>query len=168
MPETALVFVGERHLALIDLDDLPLVIGRTWHALEKVNTTYAYARIGNRTTYLHRLVAKTPPGLHTDHRNGNGLDNRRENLRIATRSQNKANVSPPRGRRAVHRSQFKGVHWDAHAGKWRAMITVDTRGRHIGLFADERAAALAYDIEAFKVWGEFAQLNLLGQSERAA
>jgi hypothetical protein len=96
---------------------------------------------------MHRVLCNTPKGKQTDHRNGNGLDNRRMNLRVATKTQNMQN----RRKLTKASSQFKGVHWHKQHRKWCAVI----QGRHIGLFHVEMEAALAYEARAKKAFGKF-------------
>lgn len=103
---------------------------------------------------MHRLIfsLKWTPTTEIDHKNGNGLDNRRENLRIATRSQNAANRFKRGGS-----SKFKGV---CIAGKrWKAGIRQDGKSYHLGTFDTEEEAALAYNASATIRFGEFARLN---------
>lgn len=122
-----------------------------------------------RHMYVQRSVRKpgaertTEERLHTfltgwslvDHQNGNGLDNRRSNLREATVAQNSANSRL--SRRST--SGFKGVTWYKRCSRWRAHIKVDQKQRHLGYFDDPTAAAKAYDAAALDVFGDFARLN---------
>lgn len=102
-------------------------------------------RDGRETTVsMHQLIC----GKGADHINGDGLDNRRANLRPATPAQNAAN------RRAV-RSGLKGVTFHKKSGRWQAAIAK----RYLGLFATEAEAGAAYDRAAVERWGEFARLN---------
>ena len=98
-----------------------------------------------------------------DHINGDGLDNRRCNLRLATQRQNSANVRPRTqnlGRPVT--SQFKGVGFHKKGQKWRAYIGIDGKQSHLGLFQNEIDAALAYNAAAKIHYGEFARLNEIG------
>lgn len=116
---------------------------------------YAYRNAGNgRTELLHRFITECPPELEVDHENGNGLDNRRENLRICNRRQNGAN----RGPSPANTSGFKGVvnygtHFVAYVGARHQ------QSRYVGCFRTAEAAARAYDEEARRIWGEFAYQN---------
>jgi hypothetical protein len=154
-PEARAVPVGDRgHVALVDAADYDLVAAHRWRLLTpRTGGPYAACSIGGRTVMLHRLLLDEPPGLDVDHRNGIGLDNRRANLRAATRSENGANQGPRPGS-----SSFKGVS-RARGGRWQASIKVGGRSRALGYFADEESAARAYDRAARATWGEFARCN---------
>jgi hypothetical protein len=104
--------------------------------------------------YMHKLITGY---ARTDHKNGYPLDNTDGNLRDADQSHNLANRGKGR-RAATATSQYKGVDLMS-SGLWRARIKVDRQQRHLGVFADEEAAARAYDAAAVEAWGEFAQLN---------
>lgn len=106
--------------------------------------------------YLHREVMQTPKGFDTDHINGNKLDNRRENLRISSRSENNMNQKKTRGV-----SKYKGVCWHKQRSKWKAEIKLNGIKKHLGLFTSEEAAAEAYDQAAKELFGNFAKTNLL-------
>ncbi len=116
---------------------------------------YAHAYFGGRKIYLHRLVMGEPGGRLVDHRNGDGLDNQKHNLRIASRRQNNAN------RPAQSSTGYRGV-FLVESGRYRASISDRTNGkksRQIGTFDTAEQAARAYDVEALREFGEFAQLN---------
>ncbi len=104
--------------------------------------------------YMHVLIMGRRDGYIVDHRNRDGLDNRRENLRWATCGQNQFNRAGRRGS-----SRFKGVSLDSLTRRWRAQIGVDYGSRYIGLFDDEVVAARAYDRKALELFGEYAYLN---------
>jgi HNH endonuclease len=97
----------------------------------------------------------TDPRVEVDHKSGDGLDNRRENLRICTSSQNQANRRKWQGTS----SQFKGVGWVRRVGKWQAQLSVNRKGVHLGYFTDEVEAGMAYDSAAREHFGAFAFTN---------
>jgi hypothetical protein len=111
---------------------------------------------------MHRLITGAPAGVEVDHRNGNGLDNRRSNLRLATTSQNQGNQRLSR----ANTSGFKGVHWDKHRAKWKASIAGDNNDKHLGHFTDPSEAAHAYDSAARLRFGRFASVNFPQLGER--
>lgn len=149
-------------VALVDDEDYMLVSEYRWRIWEAAarpghgaSGPYAVANYykanGRRSVIkMHKLLTGN---VQTDHVNGNGLDNRRENLRKATGSQNGAN------RKGWGKSNFLGVDWQSDAGKWRARVKKFGVRRSLGLFATEEAAALAYDEAAREIHGEFARLN---------
>lgn len=147
-------------VAIIDDADLQLVEGRRWCATvdrkAKSPRMYAVTNIvkadGQRSMLrMHRLITGALSGQLVDHRNHDGLDNRRGNLRVATLSQNGGNARSASG--------YKGVGWHKQRGKWRAYIEVNRQARHLGLFDDPWEAAQAYNAAAREAWGEFAHLN---------
>jgi AP2 domain/HNH endonuclease len=93
--------------------------------------------------------------MHVDHINGNGLDNRRTNLRPATSAENARNRRSQRG----SSSPYKGVSWIRSRRNWRANLRVGDRLIHLGSYTDPADAARAYDAAALKYFGEFARLN---------
>ena len=105
---------------------------------------------------MHSLIIGIKPGYEPDHVNGDRLDNRRSNLRHATRSQNMANKKARQGT-----SLYKGVSWSKCSKKWRADIMKNRKQQYIGSFATESEAAAAYNRVAVILFGEFARLNRL-------
>jgi hypothetical protein len=104
---------------------------------------------------MHRLIAGAPKGFDVDHINGNKLDNRRDNLRVATRSENNYN----KGTQVNNTSGYKGVCWSKQRKKWRSRIVVEGREMHLGFFHCKHEAAEAYNKAALNYHGEFAQIN---------
>lgn len=147
--------------ALIDDADYDLISQYRWSAKPGPWGWYAMAGIRrdgkNTTLYMHRLILGNPAS-HVDHRNGNGLDNTRANLRLATASQNQQNSRPRRGAS----SRYKGVFLDR--GMCRAAIGPAGHRKYLGTFASEEAAAVAYDAAAREMFGEWAQLNFPEES----
>lgn len=139
--------------ATVDLDDLPKVIGKNWYAAKGKHTFYAL-RDGQK---MHRLLAAVPDGQVVDHKDGDGLNNRRENLRICNTIHNTWNQRLRRD----NLSGFKGVQFHRTTGKWRARIRVLGKLISLGLHEDKVAAAKAYNRAAVEHFGEFARLNEL-------
>lgn len=106
---------------------------------------------------MHRMIAKTPKGMFTDHKDGDRLNNQKNNLRVCTISQNCKNYSKP----ITNTSGYKGVSWEKPRQKWKVQIKCNTHKIHIGLFVDIKDAALAYNQAALLYHGEFAHLNII-------
>jgi len=146
-------------MALIDDEDFELVNQRRWHILPYENTTYAASSVWDKvskkdkTIRMHRFIMSAPQGLEVDHINGNGLDNRRSNLRLATRAQNQHN----RGLNRNNKSGFKGVVWYPRYNKWLSVIIVDGQRKHLGYFSELEDAVAAYQEAALRYQGEFAR-----------
>lgn len=117
---------------------------------------YAHVSIGGKIVLLHRLFTDAPKGMLVDHINHNTLDNRQENLRLCTRSQNMWNR-----KRACGVSKYKGVVRYQHRarGLWGAAIVLNNQRMHLGTFEKEEDAALAYNMKALELFGEYACLN---------
>lgn len=143
--------------ALIDEDDFDRVDKWYWSSLKREPySPYAFRKVSNSVVYLHRFIMNAPAGTDVDHRNGNGLDCRKTNLRICSHSQNQCNY---RKTRSITSSIFKGVTWDKSRGLWAASIKKDRICSYLGRFTDEEDAARAYDRAAQELFGEFARLN---------
>lgn len=151
---------------VIDLVDYDKVGGYSWHAARnhKLDLWYAYRNLHSgkdvRTiTSLHQfLMGKPPVGKEIDHKDGDGLNNRRSsNLRFATRTQNLQNSRKQKDTT----SRFKGVSFYKRTGKWRARVQKAGTTAYLGHFKIEADAAKAYDLEAKKLFGAFAKLNFL-------
>ncbi len=106
---------------------------------------------------MHSLIINPPENFVVDHINHNGLDNRKANLRLATRTQNNCNRRK-HNRNKCH-SRFKGVSWHKHRKRWSAQINIYRKRKSLGYFEDETEAAKAYDKAAKKYHKEFAYLN---------
>jgi hypothetical protein len=144
-------------VALVDDVDLPMLLAMgAWQAQHNGATTYARKSvwIDGRATSVNMHSVILGVSL-VDHVNGDGLDNRRANLRAATSAQNAQN----RRRRSDNTSGYKGVSWHRSSERWSAYITADGRRHHLGRFDDPTDAARAYDTAARELHGAFAALN---------
>lgn len=145
-------------VAIVDDEDFDRVSAFKWQACESEKGGWyacrtAYNTITNRPmVYLHRFILGSPKS-HVDHRNRNGLDNRRKNLRIASRSQNQANVTLRRD----NTLGYKGV--VLRRGGWGAQIRHQGSRQWLGVHPTKETAARAYDTKALELFGEFACLN---------
>ena len=143
---------------VIDDDDWFLVKDYKWYVMKNHDTFYAasHTRKPNgiwTTTYMHRLLMGNP-NSQVDHRNGNGLYNRRSNLRLCTNQENSYNRHTVRGS-----SIYKGVCWHKRDKKWESHISVNRKRKFLGYFNNEVEAAKAYDTAATELYGEFARTN---------
>ncbi len=147
-------------VAMVDDEDYPLLSQFKWHAMVKDHTSYAMRRVRSvkgrqKPVLMHRVIMSAEPGVEIDHKDGNGLNNMRANLRPCTRHQNARNV------RGWGTSKFKGVSWYPKYQKWRSVIYPDKKQILLGYFPSETEAALAYNRAAGNHFGEFARLNQL-------
>lgn len=146
-------------VVIIDDADAPLVAGYRWRAGRGRNTWYAYTvirRDGKRLApRMHQVIMNSQRGEIVDHRDRDGLNNRRSNLRKCTTAQNICNGC----NRKNNTSGFHGVSWDKSRQRWSAAIKYSRRMTHLGRHATAEAAARAYDAAARQYHGEFARLN---------
>jgi hypothetical protein len=164
------VTLTQNKVALID-DSHAYISHKNWHAIRSTKnpkyTWYAARRVYRKGTksymiYMHIEIMEhilnrpLKKDEEVDHKNNDGLDNRSENLRIATHSQNLYNQ---RIRSTKKTSQYKGVCWDKERNKWSAQINMNKKQIHIGRFESERDAAIAYDTLLKTIAGTFARLN---------
>lgn len=142
--------------ATVDVGDLDLVHNRTWHALQNKWTAYAcsdaYEAEGRLPALrMHRVIMAPDPGFVVDHIDGNGLNNCRANLRIASETQNNQNQRL----KANNTSGVKGVCWHRARGKWFAQISCNGKRMGIGYFANIEDAAAAYAKASNELHGQF-------------
>jgi len=142
--------------AIVDDDDYDYLSQFKWYCS---SDGYAQRMVrengGRHTVRMHRVILNTPKGMDSDHINRNKLDNRRSNLRIATRSENQANkrnqINSTSGR--------KGVVWNRRARKWQVKIEFRGERIHLGYFDDIDDASNAYKVKAEELFGEFARVE---------
>jgi hypothetical protein len=139
-------------VALISPEDSHLLQHR-WHVCTKRRYACRNLKRGTkpRVSYMHREIMDAPSGMDVDHINRKTLDNRRGNLRVATRGTNNANGKM----RITNSSGYRGVDWSKKDQAWRARINK----QHLGYFGDPADAARAYDRRAREIYGENTYLN---------
>ncbi len=154
--------LSQGKVAIVDYADLPLIRGFTWYTRRRRHTCYAVASLPGDSSgvkvLMHRLIlGLSDSGLLVDHRDGNGLNNARDNLRIATTLENCLNQAKAKGI-----SKFKGVYpvnrKRSHR-RWCSRIKANGIRISLGLFRTEEEAAAAYDEAASRYFGPFAKLN---------
>lgn len=117
---------------------------------------HGYARRDEKgkKIYMHRVITKAPKGKSCDHKNHDKLDNRKENLRICTQSQNLGNQNL----NAKNTSGYKGVSWNKHLKYWTSSVKLNQKTK-VKYFKDKIEAAKDYNERAKEAFGEFALLN---------
>ena len=142
-------------VALVDDRDCELVGGLSWYAYKSGNNWYAARILNGKHITMQNFIMGKKDELIWDHKNRNGLDNRRCNLRLATRTQNIINSR----KRKNSSSKYKGVSFYKRDGTWQSNIRVNKELIYLGRFDDEVEAAKIYDDAARKHFREFATLN---------
>ena len=141
---------------IVDAEDVKSLSSHKWWVCRpRAGLAYAHTEFPDGTRiYMHRLLSMAPPGMVVDHRNDNGLDNRKQNLRLCS---NKENCRRRRGNAGI--SGFRGVQFVKSNPKkpWRARIKVDGRFRYLGYYAEKLDAVSAYNSAAINHFGEFAR-----------
>ena len=158
--------LGEGRYTLVDSADYYRLNKYRWYADGKGDNIYAVRNViseteNPKTIRLHREIMNAPAGVLIDHRNNHTLDNRSDNLREATKSQNGGNKRPNKTKQT---SQYKGVTFRKDIGLWTARIQKDGKSIWLGAFENEIEAAKAYDAAAKKYFGEFARVNFPKQN----
>lgn len=145
--------------AIVDAEDYERLNQHKWFAKKQRNTYCAQRHIicnGKYTSIcMHQEILCVPHGIRINHRSGNYLDNRKSNLRTATRKQSSYSARPKKN----CTSEYKGVSWNKGRKKWCANIGYDYKLYYLGGFDNEEDAARAYDRKAIALFGEFARLN---------
>ena len=146
-------------VTLVDDEDYERLNKHNWHVSESGSVTYPRRALDSRgrTIRMHREILSVPLGMEVDHKDGDGLNNQKSNLRICASSQNRANARS----RSNTSSKHKGVTWVKANRKWKAQIGINGTKRHLGYFEDEEDAALAYNRTALSFYGEFARPNII-------
>jgi hypothetical protein len=153
------IALADGRVALVDEADASIVRGLRWSVMLRP-PGLAYARssipgIGRhgRHILMHRLILDAPAGAMVDHINGDGLDNRRANIRVCSARENRQNSR----RKLSNVCGFKGV--SPSKSKWMARINTEAGQTYLGVFDRPEDAALAYDQAALRIYGQYARLN---------
>jgi len=156
--DVAIIPLTRGHSAIIDAVDVDLVRKINWWASSSKSTSYArgiqQAVPGEgkgEYVYLHRIIISAPDGVHVDHINHDGLDNRRDNLRLCNVSENIMNAQ----KRSDNKSGFKGVSWEKIGRKWRAQIRSRGKKIHLGSFDSPEDAHQAYSRASQEMHGVY-------------
>jgi hypothetical protein len=166
-PGVFAVTLTQGKVALVDRVDLETIAPHRWYARNQHRAWYAQTNVplpsGKRTTMqMHLLLLRDAESV--DHINGDGLDNRRANLRAASRTDNNHNAR----KRLDNTSGFKGVSWCKRDRSWLAQIGINGRRTCIGRYATPELGARAYDAAARAHFGAYAALNFPEPGERAS
>ena len=154
MPKkTCLRVRGADRCVKVDPDILLLASDRSWHVHQGYPATTVGSGKKAYKLYLHRFVTRATSGTIIDHANGDHFDNRRANLRLASKAQNTINTGPLR----TNKSGMKGV--VKKGNRFRAFIHKDGKTQYLGSFQTKQEAACEYDRAAKKLFGKFAKVN---------
>jgi len=160
------VILTRGYTAAIDLDDVPLIQNYNWYAKPEfrkdgtLEVVYAARNVliqpkHRKTVLMHTVILKCNQGFVVDHLDGWGLNNRKNNLREATRSQNMHN----QGVRVNNKTGFKGVSFHSPLQKYVAKICINGLVRHLGYFSSKEEAAEVYKSACYTLHGTFAKLK---------
>lgn len=152
------VIISHEDYALVDAEDIDKVSSSRWHVNQFGHSRYAGRSVpSGEASLMHRLITEAPVDMVVDHISGDGLDNRRCNLRLCTRAENNRNRTRPQ---SSNTSGYQGVYWRKGRGKWMAQVKLDKKITVVGsTFLCPIEAAIARDVAAMELHGRFASLN---------
>jgi hypothetical protein len=149
-----LIELTQGYYAKVDDSDYSELNCYIWSVAIRKHLRYAVAKVNGKNVYMHRFLMGLK-GPKVDHKDGDGLNNCRNNLRHATKAQNASN----RPKRGKFSSRYKGVSWNRRDRKWTPCICANGKTIHLGSFNIEGEAAMVYDKAARHYFGEFARTN---------
>jgi len=157
------IILTKNKVSLVDDEDFEMVNQFKWGWYNNSRTGYASRHLplgnGKRTKQsIHRLLMNPKKREEVDHINGDGLDNRRSNLRVCTRAENACNRIQVQKNNT---SGYRGVKWASDRNKWCVQIGTKGKKISIGYFKDKIQAALAYNQAALKYHGKHANINVI-------
>lgn len=164
--EMSICYGGKLFSCLVDLEDYDFLKDFSWCAKKQEKAMYTHTRMlkNGRScmVLMHRFILekhhKELSKMDVDHINRNTLDNRKQNLRICTRAQNRGNSSRDEER---SKSGYRGVCMSSNYKKWQSQIVVNGKHHWIGTFSSKVEAALAWNKRAKELLGEFAYQNVI-------
>lgn len=148
-------------VAFVDDEVYEAISSVKWQATQNGKKWYAVRWDKRKRVYMHRVILGYTGNGRVDHRDGDGLNNTRGNLRVCTHTQNLHNSGPTK----TNKSGYKGVSWSKKRKKWIAQIMSERKHHLIGVFDDPVDAAHAYDAMAILLHGKFAWTNFPKQGE---
>lgn len=149
----------EKARAIIDVDDIGKIKKYKWC----LRGNYVVTNYLEGFLCLHHIIGGDPKNKFSDHKDRNPLNNRKNNLRLASQSQNLMN----RPMQSNNKSGFKGVHWSNRSKRWISKIKANCKEIYIGSFIEKIDAAIAYNKAALKYHGEFAYINKIERINNA-
>ncbi|HEV3223889.1 MAG TPA: HNH endonuclease [Puia sp.] len=151
--------------AIIDFEDLEFVMRYKWHLGSRIRSQYAIKVLGKgdgkKYLRMHNYIMNCPNGKVVDHIDGDGLNNKKANLRICDDGQNKCN----RKKSSTTKNRFKGAIFRERNNRWICQITHKKKRYYVGEFKTEIEAAQAYNKKAKELFGDFSNLNDFGWSD---
>lgn len=153
----------QNKIAIVDDEDYEKINQRKWYYCRGYALRNKWlAKYTHVIWRMHwEIMGKPRKGFEIDHKDGNKLNNQKSNLRICSHKENGMNRKVQNN----NKSGYKGVHIHKLTGKWRAMISINNKSMHLGLFNNKEKAVKAYNDAAKKYYGEFAKLNVIHQAK---
>jgi hypothetical protein len=149
------ISLTQNKVSLVDDEDYEYLMQWKWCAIKSRNTFYVVNGHSSKTIIMHRVIMNVGNGILIDHKDGDGLNNQKHNLRICSVAENARNCK----KRSHNTSGYKGVYSDKTYNKHHAYIRVNGKKIYLGQFNSKIDAAKAYDSAAIEFFGEFAKTN---------
>lgn len=149
-----IILIGGK-LATVDDEVYEEIAQYKWGFVGRYAYTQEWTKGTSKNIYMHRMIMGFPSQMEIDHINGDGLDNRKANLRVVSHAQNMANQKSRKNTSSI----YKGVSWNKRRGKWESYIETSGKKKHLGYSLDEQEAAKTYDVAAIRIFGVYARPN---------